>query len=47
MLELTDVLASLCFMWQVVVSNHSDLYTVVKINAVNIKTLCLHDKTER
>ena len=28
-------------------SNHSDLYTVVKINVVNIKASSLHDKTER
>ena len=47
MLELTNVLALLCFMWQVVVSTHSDLYTVVEINVVNIKASRLRDKTER
>ena len=37
MLKLMNALALLCFMQQVVVSNHSDLYAVVKINVVNIK----------
>jgi len=35
------------FIKQVVVSNHSDLYTVVKINVVNIKASGLRDKTRR
>ena len=47
MLKLTNVLALLYFMQQVVVSNYSDLYTVVKMNVVNIKASSLRDKTER
>ena len=47
MLKLTNVLALLCFMKQVVASNHSALYTVVKINVVNIKALSSRHKTER
>ena len=37
MFKLTNVLALLCFIQQVVVNNHSALYTVVKINVLNIK----------